>query len=182
MKFKTTSIPDVHIIKPDLHEDGRGFFMETYRAALFAEAGIDVSFVQENQSGSIQGTLRGLHYQIQQAQGKLVQVVSGEIFDVAVDIRQSSPSFGKWIGMALSADNKQQMWIPIGFAHGFYVLSKWANVIYKVTDYYSPEWERTLLWNDPELNIDWPLNHGIPLLISDKDADGVPLKDIETFG
>ena len=111
-----------------------------------------------------------------------MQVVSGEIFDVAVDIRKSSSSFGKWVGKVLSGDNKQQMWIPTGFAHGYYVLSEWAIMIYKVTDYYSPEWERTLLWNDPELNIDWPLNHGIPLLISDKDADGVPLKDIETFG
>lgn len=182
MKFQPTSIPDVQIIKPDLHEDDRGFFMETYRATLFTEAGINASFVQENQSSSVQGTLRGLHYQIQQAQGKLVQVVSGEIFDVAVDIRQSSPSFGKWVGKVLSFDNKQQMWIPKGFAHGFYVLSKWANVIYKVTDYYSPEWERTLLWNDPELQIEWPLDHEIPLLISEKDTAGVELKDIETFG
>ena len=182
MKFQPTSIPDVQIIKPDRHEDDRGFFMETYRATLFAEAGINASFVQENQSSSTQGTLRGLHYQIQQAQGKLVQVVSGEIFDVAVDIRQSSPSFGKWVGKVLSFDNKQQMWIPKGFAHGFYVLSKWANVIYKVTDYYSPEWERTLLWNDPELQIEWPLDHEIPLLISEKDTAGVELKDIETFG
>ena len=182
MKFQPTSIPDVQIIKPDRHEDDRGFFMETYRATLFAEAGINSSFVQENQSGSAQGTLRGLHYQIQQAQGKLVQVVSGEIFDVAVDIRQSSSSFGKWVGKVLSFDNKQQMWIPKGFAHGFYVLSKWANVIYKVTDYYSPEWERTLLWNDPELQIEWPLDHEIPLLISEKDTAGVELKDIETFG
>lgn len=156
--------------------------METFQTALFADAGIDVSFVQENHSGSAQGTLRGLHYQINQAQGKLVQVVSGEIFDVAVDIRQSSSSFGDWVGKVLSAYNRQQMWIPTGFAHGFYVLSEWANVIYKVTDYYSPEWERTLLWNDPELKIDWPLNLGIPLLISEKDAAGVPLKDIETFG
>ena len=182
MKFTPTTIPDVQIITPVLHEDERGFFMETFQKALFADAGIDDSFVQENHSGSAQGTLRGLHYQIHQAQGKLVQVVSGEIFDVAVDIRKSSSSYGNWVGKVLSADNKQQMWIPIGFAHGFYVLSEWANVIYKVTDYYSPEWERTLLWNDPELNIDWPLNHGIPLLISDKDADGVPLKDIGTFG
>lgn len=182
MKFQPTSIPDVQIIKPDRHEDDRGFFMETYRATLFAEAGINASFVQENQSSSTQGTLRGLHYQIQQAQGKLVQVVSGEIFDVAVDIRQSSSSFGKWVGKVLSFDNKQQMWIPKGFAHGFYVLSKWANVIYKVTDYYSPEWERTLLWNDPELQIEWPLDHEIPLLISEKDTAGVELKDIETFG
>ena len=182
MKFTPTTIPDVQIITPVLHKDERGFFMETFQKALFADAGIDDSFVQENQSGSAQGTLRGLHYQIQQAQGKLVQVVSGEIFDVAVDLRQSSPSFGKWVGEVLSADNRQQMWIPTGFAHGFYVLSEWADLIYKVTDYYSPEWERTLLWNDPDLGIKWPLNLGIPLLISDKDADGVPLKDIETFG
>jgi dTDP-4-dehydrorhamnose 3,5-epimerase len=182
MKFRSTAIPDVQIIEPVVYEDERGFFMETYQTALFADAGIDGSFVQENHSGSAHGTLRGLHYQIHQAQAKLVQVVSGEIFDVAVDIRQSSSSFGKWVGKVLSADNRQQMWIPTGFAHGFYVLSEWANVIYKVTDFYSPEWERTLLWNDPELGIEWPLNHGIPLLISEKDAAGVPLKDIETFG
>jgi dTDP-4-dehydrorhamnose 3,5-epimerase len=182
MKFTPTTIPDVQIITPVLHEDERGFFMETFRTALFADAGIAVSFIQENNSGSAQGTLRGLHYQIHQAQGKLVQVVSGEIFDVAVDIRKSSSSFGKWVGKVLSGDNKQQVWIPAGFAHGYYVLSEWAIMIYKVTDYYSPEWERTLLWNDPELKIDWPLNHGIPLLISDRDADGIPLKDIETFG
>ena len=181
MKFTPTSIPEVQIIEPVLHEDERGFFMETYQAAIFADAGIDVSFVQENQSGSAQGTLRGLHYQIHQAQNKLVQVVSGEIFDVAVDIRRSSSSFGKWVGKVLSAENKQQMWIPTGFAHGFYVLSEWANVIYKVTDYYSPEWERTLLWNDQEIGIDWSLNLEFPLLISKKDAAGVPLKFIETF-
>jgi dTDP-4-dehydrorhamnose 3,5-epimerase len=181
MEFIPTSIPDVKIIKPKIHEDDRGFFAETYRAGLFAEVGINASFVQENQSGSTQGTLRGLHYQIQQAQGKLVQVVSGEIFDVAVDLRQSSPSFGKWVGNVLSANNKLQMWIPVGFAHGFYVLSEWATVLYKVTDYYSPEWERTLLWNDPQIGIDWSLNLDIPLLISKKDAAGVPLKKVETF-
>jgi dTDP-4-dehydrorhamnose 3,5-epimerase len=181
MEFIPTSIPDVKIIKPKIHEDDRGFFAETYRAGLFAEVGINASFVQENQSGSTQGTLRGLHYQIQQAQGKLVQVVSGEIFDVAVDLRQSSPSFGKWVGNVLSANNKLQMWIPVGFAHGFYVLSEWATVLYKVTDYYSPEWERTLLWNDPQIGIDWSLNLDIPLLISNKDAAGVPLKKVETF-
>jgi dTDP-4-dehydrorhamnose 3,5-epimerase len=181
MKFIPTNIPDVQIIKPDCHEDERGFFMETYRAELFAEAGITASFVQENQSGSTQGTLRGLHYQIRQAQGKLVQVISGEIFDVAVDIRRSSSSFGAWVGNVLSAENQQQMWIPPGFAHGFYVLSEWANVVYKVTDYYSPEWERTLLWNDPEIGIDWSVNPEIPLLISKKDAAGIPLSEIETF-
>ena len=181
MEFKPTQFPVVILVKPAVFSDERGFFMETYRAENFAKAGIADNFVQDNHSGSVQGTLRGLHYQIRQPQGKLVQVVSGEIFDVAVDLRRSSQLFGKWVGEILSAENKRQLWIPVGFAHGFYVLSEWADVIYKVTDYYAPEWDRTLLWNDPDIGIDWPLIDGSALLISDKDADGLTLEEAETF-
>jgi dTDP-4-dehydrorhamnose 3,5-epimerase len=181
MEFKPTTLPEVILISPVVYGDERGFFMETYREVEFSAAGIPGNFVQDNHSGSDQGTLRGLHYQIKQSQGKLVQVVSGEIFDVAVDLRKSSPNFGKWAGELLSAENKRQLWIPPGFAHGFYVLSDWANVIYKVTDYYAPEWDRTLLWNDPEIGIDWPLIDGGEVNISTKDAKGFRLRDAETF-
>lgn len=182
MDFIPTSIPDVILIHPVVFSDERGFFMETYRQAEYSEAGIQANFVQDNHSGSVKGTLRGLHYQIKQAQGKLVQVVSGEIFDVAVDLRKSSPSYGNWVGEILSSENKRQLWIPPGFAHGFYVLSDWANVLYKVTDYYAPEWDRTLLWNDPEIGIDWPLIEGMEIYISEKDSHGKTLKIAETFG
>ena len=155
--------------------------METYQAARFRDIGIDEKFVQDNHSGSVQGTLRGLHYQIRQSQGKLVRLVTGEVFDVAVDLRRSSPTFGNWVGKRLSSDNKLQMWIPPGFAHGFYVLSEWADMIYKVTDFYAPEWDRTLLWNDPKIGIDWPLIEGVPLLLSKKDAQGTPLNKAEFY-
>lgn len=181
MKFTPTSIPDVILVEPRLFGDERGFFMETYQAERFAAAGIPSNFVQDNHSGSRQGTLRGLHYQIQQAQGKLMRVVVGEIFDVAVDLRRSSPTFGKWEGAYLSAQNKLQLWIPPGFAHGFYVLSEWAEVIYKTSDYYAPEMERTLLWNDPQINIQWPLIEGQAPILSDKDARGLPLAQAPTF-
>jgi dTDP-4-dehydrorhamnose 3,5-epimerase len=181
MEFTPTSIPEIIIIDPEVYGDERGFFMETYRETEFIAAGIENKFVQDNHSGSIRGTLRGLHYQIKQTQGKLVQVVSGKVFDVAVDLRRSSPNFGRWVGETLSADNKRQLWIPPGFAHGFYVLSEWANVIYKVNDYYAPEWDRTLLWNDPEVGIDWPLVQGSELNISTKDAGGQYLRDADTF-
>ena len=181
MDFKPTNIPEVIVVNPVVYSDERGFFMETYREAEFAAAGIAANFVQDNHSGSVQGTLRGLHYQIRQTQGKLVQVVSGEVFDVAVDLRRSRPTFGEWIGEKLSAENKKQLWIPPGFAHGFYVLSEWANLIYKVSDYYAPEWDRTLLWNDPDIGIDWPLVGGVGINISDKDSIGKQLKDAETF-
>ncbi len=181
MEFITTKFPEVILVRPDVYSDDRGFFMETYRAKNFAEAGIGNVFVQDNLSGSVQGTLRGLHYQIHQPQGKLVQVVSGEIFDVAVDIRRSSPYFGKWVGQILSAENKWQLWIPVGFAHGFYVLSEWASVTYKTTEYYSSKWDRTILWNDPDIGIDWPLIEGSQLLVSEKDTHGLPLKEAETF-
>lgn len=181
MKFTTTSIPIVILIEPKVLSDERGFFFETYRAERFANAGINANFVQDNHSRSKQGTLRGLHYQIRQAQGKLVRVVSGEIFDVAVDLRKSSPTFGKWVGTYLSSENKLQTWIPAGFAHGFYVVGEWAEVLYKASDYYAPQWERTLLWNDPTLNIEWPLIDGKAPIISKKDAQGLPLSQAELY-
>lgn len=181
MKFTACRIPDVILIEPRLFGDQRGFFMETYQQKVFAEQGITAQFVQDNHSGSRRGTLRGLHYQIQQAQGKLVRAVAGQIFDVAVDLRRSSPTFGQWVGEILSAENKRQLWIPPGFAHGFYVLSDWAEVVYKASDFYAPQWERTLLWNDPAVGIEWPLEDGAELLISEKDRAGLPLAQAETY-
>lgn len=180
-QFTSTQIPDVILIEPQVFGDQRGFFMETYQARHFAEAGIAYDFVQDNHSGSGQGVLRGLHYQIRQAQGKLVRVVAGEIFDVAVDLRRNSPTFGQWTGACLSAENKKIIWVPPGFAHGFYVLSEWAEFVYKVTDLYAPQWERTLLWNDPEIGVDWPLLEGRPPVLSAKDAQGLPLSQAETY-
>jgi dTDP-4-dehydrorhamnose 3,5-epimerase len=181
MRFSSTNLPDLLIIEPDLFRDERGYFLETYQEQRYAAAGISGPFVQDNHSGSRFGTLRGLHYQIRQAQGKLIRVVAGEVFDVAVDLRRSSPTFGRWEGIRLSAENKLQLWIPPGFAHGFYVLSDWAELFYKATDYYAPQWERTLLWNDPAINISWPLTDTTPLLISSKDVLGKPLREAETF-
>ena len=181
MIFTPTAIPDVILIEPKVFGDQRGFFMEVYQAERFAQAGIRAEFVQDNHSGSSQGILRGLHYQIQHAQGKLVRVAAGEIFDVAVDIRRHSPTFGQWVGHHLSAQNKIQMWIPPGFAHGYYVVSDWAEVLYKATDFYSPEWERTLLWNDPEIGIDWPLLDGNAPILSAKDFEGNLLSEAEVY-
>lgn len=181
MNVSATTIPDVLLIETDVFGDNRGFFMETFQTARFREAGIAEEFVQDNHSGSVLGTLRGLHYQIKQPQGKLVRVVSGAVFDVAVDLRRTSPTFGKWVGKTLSSENKLQMWIPAGFAHGFYVLSDWADMIYKVTDFYAPEWDRTLLWDDPQVGIEWPLIEGIPLLLSKKDAKGTPFQKAEYY-
>ncbi len=181
MKFSACRIPDVVLIEPRLFGDQRGFFMETYQQKVFAEHGITAPFVQDNHSGSRRGTLRGLHYQIVQAQGKLVRVVVGEIFDVAVDLRRSSPTFGQWVGEILSAENKRQLWVPPGFAHGFYVLSEWAEVVYKASDFYAPQAERTLLWNDPAIGIEWPLVEGADLLLSEKDRLGLPLAQAETY-
>jgi len=181
MKFVPTAIPDVVVIEPRVFGDARGFFMETYQSKLFESAGIRANFVQDNHSGSQKGILRGLHYQICQAQGKLVRVIAGEVFDVVVDLRRGSPTFGKWVGTVLSAENKRQLWVPVGFAHGFYVVSDWAEFTYKVTDFYAPEWERTLLWNDPALGIEWPLVDGQPPVLSAKDANGKLLKDAELF-
>jgi dTDP-4-dehydrorhamnose 3,5-epimerase len=181
MRFESTSIPDIILVQPTVFSDRRGFFMETFQRRLFEEAGLPSDFVQDNHSGSERSTLRGLHYQICQPQGKLVRVVMGEIFDVAVDLRQHSESFGKWVGTYLSAQDKNQIWIPVGFAHGFYVLSDWAEVVYKVTDFYAPECERTLLWNDPEIGITWPLMNGQEPLISEKDSQGKRLKEAEVY-
>ena len=181
MIVTATAIPDVLLLQPRLYNDDRGFFAETYQAHQFAEYGITMPFLQDNHSRSSQGTLRGLHYQIRQAQGKLVRVVTGEVFDVAVDIRTSSPTFGKWISAKLSSENFQQLWIPPGFAHGIYILSEWADVTYKVTNYYAPEWERTLIWNDPDLSINWPLIGNKDPILSEKDAHGEFLKNAETF-
>jgi dTDP-4-dehydrorhamnose 3,5-epimerase len=181
IQFKPTDIPDIILIEPEVFGDQRGFFTETYRQDKFRAAGIFANFVQDNHSGSRQGTLRGLHYQIQQPQGKLVRVVAGEVFDVAVDIRRSSPSFGKWEAVRLSAEDRRQIWIPVGFAHGIYVLSEWAELAYKATDYYAPEWERTIQWNDPEIGIEWPLLEGQSPLLSRKDIVGQPLKSAELF-
>ncbi len=181
LDIQPAQIPDVLIITPQLHGDARGYFMETYQAQLYAEAGIPANFVQDNQSGSRKGILRGLHYQIRQPQGKLVRVVTGEIFDVAVDLRLGSPTFGRWTGTRLSAENHRQLWVPPGFAHGFYVLSEWAEFFYKVTDYYAPQWERTLLWNDPALAIEWPVPPGEEPLLSEKDRQGKLLSEADLF-
>ena len=181
MEIIPTKIPDVLLIKPQVFGDERGFFMETYQIERFTAAGIPHIFLQDNHSGSRRGTLRGLHYQIRQPQGKLIRVVSGEIFDVAVDIRRDSPTFGKWVGATLSAESREQIWVPAGFAHGFYVLSEWAELVYKATDLYNPHWERTILWNDPEIGIDWPLPVGEPPVISQKDRAGTPLAQADVF-
>ena len=181
MQFIPTNIPEIILIEPKVFGDARGFVMETYHATRFAQAGIKAGFVQDNHSSSRQGTLRGLHYQIRQTQAKLVRVIAGEVFDVAVDIRRSSPSFGKWVGVNLSAENKRMIWIPAGFAHGVYILSEWAELVYKASDLYAPEWERTLLWNDPDLGIQWPLiNNQLPIL-SKKDAEGKSLSQADLF-
>jgi dTDP-4-dehydrorhamnose 3,5-epimerase len=169
-----TAIPDVVILEPTLHGDHRGFFMETWRASTFDTLAPGLRFVQDNHSKSGQGILRGLHYQLRQPQGKLVRVIAGEIYDVAVDMRRASPSFGQWAGVVLSADNHRQLWVPPGFAHGFLVLSQSAEMVYKCTDYYAPQDEHSLLWNDPALAIDWPLAQlGLEApVLSDKDRDG----------
>jgi len=180
LKIHPTAIPDVLILEPTVFQDERGFFLESYQKKRFKDLGIDVEFVQDNHSKSGQGILRGLHYQLQQPQGKLMRVVAGEIFDVAVDVRKHSPTFGKWVGDYLSAANKKMLWIPAGFAHGFYVTSPEAEVIYKATDYYAPQWERTIAWNDPSIGIDWPLNGEVPIL-SAKDQQGKPLNEVEVF-
>lgn len=180
MNIIRTAIPEVLILESKVFGDSRGFFYESFNQRAFQDAtGWAPAFVQDNHSKSQKGVLRGLHYQIIQPQGKLVRVVAGEVFDVAVDIRNSSPTFGKWVGASLSADNKLQMWIPPGFAHGFLVLSDSAEFLYKTTDFYAPEHERCIAWNDPQIGIQWPLD-GEPLL-SAKDQKGALLKDAELF-
>lgn len=175
-----TAIPDVFIFEPKVFGDSRGFFMESYNQRAFQEAtGWAPAFVQDNHSGSARHVLRGLHYQVQQPQGKLVRVTAGEVFDVAVDIRRSSPTFGRWVGANLSAENKRQMWVPPGFAHGFLVLSEFAEFLYKTTDFYAPEHERCIRWDDPAIGIEWPLQ-GQPTL-SAKDQQGVGLEQAQLF-
>jgi dTDP-4-dehydrorhamnose 3,5-epimerase len=174
MKVIETTIPDVKLLEPTVFGDDRGFFMETFRADEFIELTGAKPFVQDNHSKSKCGILRGLHYQLQQTQGKLVRVVSGEVFDVAVDMRQSSATFGKWVGYVLSAQNKRQLWVPEGFAHGFYVISEVAEFVYKCTDYYHPESEVSMKWDDADLAIEWPLINGNAPCLSAKDANGLP--------
>lgn len=180
MKVVLTDIPDVLILEPTVYEDPRGFFYESFNQRTFKQhTGLDPVFVQDNHSRSAQHVLRGLHYQVKQPQGKLVRVVVGEVFDVAVDLRRGSPTLGRWTGAALSAANRRQIWIPIGFAHGFLVLSEFAECLYKTTDYWSPQDERCLRWNDAEVAIAWPLTG--PPVLSPKDGAGVPLKECELF-
>ena len=183
MEFIRTRIPDVQIIEPVVFGDERGFFMETWQRRKFEQAGIDHDFVQDNHSRSARGTLRGLHYQIRHPQGKLVRVTRGAVFDVAVDLRRSSPDFGRWVGVELSADNRRQLWMPPGFAHGFYVMSDIAEFQYKCTDFYAPEHERAIRWDDPNLSVEWPLkrNHGNEPLLSDKDRAAVSFIDAEVY-
>lgn len=181
MNFIPTNIPDVILIQPKVYEDSRGFFMETYQKETFFNAGIPFDFVQDNHSSSCKFTLRGLHYQVNHTQGKLVRVAIGKIFDVAVDLRQSSPYFGKWAGAVLSDVNKHQLWIPEGFAHGFLALSEQADVIYKTTDYYNREGERCIRWDDPDLSIDWQIPEVVVPLVSPKDASAPLFKDAEVF-
>jgi dTDP-4-dehydrorhamnose 3,5-epimerase len=176
-----TAIPDVLVIEPKVLGDRRGYFFEAWKADLFTQAGVKETFVQDNQSSSSQGVLRGLHYQIQQPQGKLVRVISGAVFDVAVDIRQSSPTFGQWVGQELSAENHKSLWVPPGFAHGFYVLSEQAEFIYKCTDYYAPQHERVIRFDDSDLGIDWPLIPGTQTVMSDKDLNGTAFQDADYF-
>ncbi|HMZ91382.1 MAG TPA: dTDP-4-dehydrorhamnose 3,5-epimerase [Pseudomonadales bacterium] len=181
MKFIPTEIAEVVLIEPQRFGDARGFFMETWQRRHFAAAGLDLDFVQDNHSRSAQGVLRGLHYQLQQPQGKLVRVTLGEVYDVAVDIRRGSPTFGRWVGVLLSAEQPRMLWVPPGFAHGFYVLSDVAEFVYKCTDYYAPQHERSLRWDDPDLAIDWPLLPEQPPLLSAKDQQGQWLVDAELY-
>ena len=180
MKVIPTEIPDVLIIEPQVYGDDRGFFLESFNQKDFREkTGVNTTFVQDNHSMSLKNVLRGLHYQIPNPQGKLVRVVNGSVFDVAVDARQSSPTFGQWVGCVLSAENKRIFWVPEGFAHGFLVLSERAEFLYKTTNYYYPKYEKTILWNDADLGIDWPLE--TPPILSPKDQAGQPFKSVEVF-
>ena len=181
MEIIQIDIPDVLLIKPRVFADERGFFMETFQEKKMKEAGICHTFVQDNHSRSKQGTLRGLHYQVDNVQGKLVRVTLGEIYDVAVDIRRSSPTFGQWVGAFLSEENKHQLWIPPGFAHGFYVLSESADVLYKATDFYNAAGERCIIWNDKAIGIDWGISSDNEPVLSPKDLKGKSLKDAEVF-
>jgi dTDP-4-dehydrorhamnose 3,5-epimerase len=181
MEFQPTEIPDVVLIRPKVFGDPRGYFFESWEERKFAAAGLDVKFVQDNHSRSARNILRGLHYQIQQPQGKLVRVVTGTVFDVAVDIRRSSPTFGRWVGVTLSEENHHMLWVPPGFAHGFVVLSESADFLYRCTDFYAPPQERAIQWNDPDLGVKWPLPAGVQPLLSAKDAVAKRFRDAEYF-
>lgn len=181
MKVSETSLPEVKLIEPDVFTDTRGFFLETWNAQAFSRAGIEAEFVQDNLSESTQHTLRGLHYQIKQPQGKLVRVTRGHVFDVAVDIRKSSTSFGQWTGVHLSGDDRHMLWVPPGFAHGFLVLSEIAIFEYKCTDYYAPMHERSIRWNDPQFGIDWPLPKNVQPELSAKDAAAGDFRDADLY-
>lgn len=181
MNIIDTTIPDVKILEPKVFGDERGFFIETFRDDWFKEQVANVSFVQDNHSKSSQGILRGLHYQTEQTQGKLVRVVSGEVYDVVVDLRKNSSTFGRSYGTLISADNKRQLWVPAGFAHGFYVTTESAEFVYKCTDYYAPQFEQSVLWNDPQLKIDWPLVNGQAPLLSEKDKNGLVFSEAPTL-
>ena len=181
MKFTPTRLPEVVLVDPKVFEDPRGFFMETWEARKFAAGGIAAQFVQDNHSSSSQWVLRGLHYQLRQTQGKLVRVTQGEVFDVAVDVRRSSPTYGQWVGEYLSGSNRRMMWIPPGFAHGFLVMSEKVEFLYKCTDFYDPGSERTLLWNDPAVGVQWPLPAGVTPIISDKDRKGSTWEMLESL-
>jgi dTDP-4-dehydrorhamnose 3,5-epimerase len=180
MESRCTSIPEVQVISPKVFGDERGYFLETFRQDAYQQIGITDDFVQDNQSFSRKGVLRGIHYQIHQTQGKLVQVTYGKVFDVAVDLRRKSPTFGRWVGQELSDKNHLQLWLPTGFGHGFLVLSEEAIFQYKTTDYYAPQWERTIRWNDPQLNIEWPLLD-VPFTISGKDQNALYFSEAEVF-
>ena len=180
MQVTATAIPEVLLIEPKVFGDERGFFFESFSQRVWQEkTGIQRTFVQDNHSRSCRGVLRGLHYQIRQPQGKLVRVVLGEVFDVAVDLRRTSPTFGRWVGEILSAENKKQLWVPEGFGHGFLVLSEYADFLYRTTEYYAPEHERCIIWNDPDIGIDWPL--AMAPVLSGKDAQGLPFKQAEVY-
>ncbi len=181
MNFIQTAIPGPLIVEPDVFGDRRGFFMETYQQLKFQAGGIDYQFVQDNHSHSTIGVLRGLHYQIQHTQGKLLRVVNGGVFDVAVDIRKSFESYGRWVGVTLTAENKRMLWVPPGFAHGYLTLSEDADVLYKATDYYDPPSERCIIWNDPTIGIEWPLDEGMLPVLSAKDKEGCLLHEAEVF-
>jgi dTDP-4-dehydrorhamnose 3,5-epimerase len=181
MKFNQTSLQDVLVIEPGVFDDQRGFFLESWNRQTFADAGHNWEFVQDNHSRSGQGTLRGLHFQTEQAQGKLVRVTAGEVFDVVVDLRRSSPSFGQWLGVTLSAGLHNMLWLPPGCAHGFYVLSEYADFLYKATDYYQPRSELSLRWDDPHLGIKWPLVNGRAPSLSDRDARGLGWEELPFY-
>jgi len=181
MEFEPLAIRDVVLIRPRVFGDARGWFLESWHESKFAAAGLKARFVQENHSRSVRHTLRGLHYQIQHPQGKLVRVVAGEVFDVAVDIRRHSSTFGQWVGCTLSAENRHMLWIPPGFAHGFMAMSDSVDFLYKCTDFYAPSYERTIRWDDPDLAIDWPLSPGIPPLLAPRDCAAPRFRDSEHY-